>query len=120
MIITKGPEEWSFLVFETEFSNFRNYSFPLLELEFRAFGTKVSRRETISFKAGNTLFHTVKQNISRLETNNLVIALTKLCTVSVLQDYNTICRSFSSSTTAIIPSTCARASIRPWKEYPGL
>lgn len=51
MIITKGPEEWSFLVFETEFSNFRNYSFPLLELEFRAFGTKVSRRETISFNA---------------------------------------------------------------------
>lgn len=50
MIITKGPEEWSFLVFETEFSNFRNYSFPLLELEFRTFGTKVSRQETISFK----------------------------------------------------------------------
>ena len=35
-------------------------------------------------------------------------------------DYNIICRFFSSSTTAIIPSTCARASIRPWKEYPGL
>ena len=50
MIKTKGPEEWSFLVFETEFSSFRNYSFPLLELEFRAFGTKVSRQETISFK----------------------------------------------------------------------
>lgn len=50
MIITKGPEEWSFLVFETEFSNFRNYSFPLLELEFRAFGTKVSSNETKYFQ----------------------------------------------------------------------
>mgnify|MGYP001113129869 CR=1 FL=1 len=34
--------------------------------------------------------------------------------------YSFICRPFSSSTTAIIPSTCARANIRPWKEYPGL
>ena len=56
MIITKGPEEWSFLVFETEFSSFRNYSFPLLELEFRAFGTKVSSQKTISFKYRNTCF----------------------------------------------------------------
>lgn len=39
------------LVFEIEFTCFRNYSFPPLELEFRAFGTKVSRRETISFNA---------------------------------------------------------------------
>ena len=61
MIITKGPEEWSFLVFETEFSNFRNYSFPLLELEFRAFGTKVSRRETISFVPRNKMFPALKQ-----------------------------------------------------------
>lgn len=61
MIITKGPEEWSFLVFETEFSNFRNYSFPLLELEFRAFGTKVSR-------PGNHQFQVTKHFVSHRET----------------------------------------------------
>jgi len=62
MIITKSLEtEWLFLVFETESSCSRNYSFPPLELEFRAFGTKVSRQETISFNAWNKMFPALKQ-----------------------------------------------------------
>ena len=68
MIITKSLEtEWLFLVFEIEFTCFRNYSFPPLELEFRAFGTKVSSRWNFSSKHE-------KQKFQAGETKKLCIA----------------------------------------------